>query len=138
MAANTKSRPASSNYTMQMPFRPFITAAAVLLQLVWRLSPGAHAHLWRPEEGQGAGGHRRIHSCAYFPSSFISAYAFSHFALKFTESKGYLICFSFYSFIQACFVFFFFLQTATLKFHLHVHLPGCHFNHNQFKLLVNV
>lgn len=48
--ADTMSEPASSNYTMQMPSRPFNAASGVSPQLVCRLSPGAHTHLWRPEE----------------------------------------------------------------------------------------
>lgn len=57
VAADTKSRPASSNYTMQMPFRLFNTAGVVSLQLVCRLSPGAHTHTSvAPRGGGGAGG----------------------------------------------------------------------------------
>lgn len=54
MAADTKSRPASSNYTMQMPFSPFNMAGVVSLQLVCRLSPGAHTSVV-PRRGEGPG-----------------------------------------------------------------------------------
>lgn len=66
VAADTKSRPASSNYTMQMPFRPFNTAGVVSLQLVWRLSPGAHTHICGTQRRGGAGGHLFIHSFGNF------------------------------------------------------------------------
>lgn len=75
MAVDTKSGPASSNYTMQMPFRSFNTARVVSLQLVRRLSPGTHAHLWRPG-GEGLGVicsfiHVDISSFFIFSSRFV-------------------------------------------------------------------
>lgn len=65
MAADTKSGPASSNYTMQMPFRPpfFNASAIVSLQLVRCLSPGAHSTSVQPKGGgEELGGHLFIHS----------------------------------------------------------------------------
>ena len=77
--ADTKSGPAGSNYTMQMPSRPFNAAGVVSAQLVWRLSPGAHTHLRRPEDGGGGWrGHLFIHSFGNFaPSALLIWFSFS-------------------------------------------------------------
>lgn len=86
--------PASGNYTMQMPFRPFNTAGVVSPQLVRRLSPAAHAHLWSREKRGGGIICSFIHVdisslCVPFHVC-LSLFTASSANLKFTELKKLL------------------------------------------------
>lgn len=86
-------------------------------QLVWRLSPGAHAHLWRPEEGQGPG---VICSFIHVHISFLfySCLCFFLFWFKIYRVKeifNFLLFFLFILFQTHT------VQTCPFKFHFFFH-----------------